>query len=176
MREKLDEPFAFDTLAPLPKRFAHITREIARRANLHLGTETGPERVFLARRGTGWRKLVNQREVTALAEAHGFFVAYPEDLNFLDQVRLIRDARFVVAPEGSAIFLCYFAREDMKLCILNHTLLEWPTVYNSLLKGVVIPITILTGPIVIEYGPHSVDSDYRIDETVFVNFLREWIQ
>jgi hypothetical protein len=173
IRETLDEPIDYGGFAPPPARFAPITREIARRAGQHLVETPGPEQVFLARRGSGWRKLLNQTEISAIAAAHGFVIAFPEELTFPEQVALVRDARFIIAPEGSAIFLCYFARQQPKLCILNHTLLEWPTVYNSLLSGAGIEITILTGPITREYGPHSIDSDYRIDEAVFSKFLTE---
>lgn len=58
-------------------------------------------------------------------------VVYPEDMPFIEQVRLLRNAQYVVGPEGSAMFLLFFARPGTKLCILNHTY----TVHLPVLAG-----------------------------------------
>src|SRR6266851_5544528 len=63
--EKMDHRFSYDHRAPPPTRFARVTQEMARRAELSFGETAGPERVFLARRTTLWRRLVNHAEIEA---------------------------------------------------------------------------------------------------------------
>lgn len=174
-REKMDRRFKFDYIEAPPARFVPVAREIARRAASASGGATGPERVFLARKRSGWRKLVNHAEIAAAAEARGFFVIYPGDLDFPAQVNLLRHARFIVAPEGSSISLTYFARAGAKLCILNHTLVEAPISYNCFLSGAGVGVTILTGPIKRNHPEFPHRADYQIDEKMFGEFLDRWL-
>jgi capsular polysaccharide biosynthesis protein len=69
------------------------------------------------------------REIEAIAAAHGFVISYPEDLDFVSQAKLLRDARFVLGPEGSALFLCCFVGRGAKICILNHQEAEGLVLY-----------------------------------------------
>jgi capsular polysaccharide biosynthesis protein len=175
-REKMDRRFKFDYVVPSPARFAPVAREIASRAASAVNAATGPERVFLARRLSNWRKLVNHAEIAAAAEVRGFFVVYPDGLDFVGQVSLLRHARFIVAPEGSSIYLAYFAQAGTKLCILNHTLVEWSTVYNSYLSGAGVEVTILTGQIKRNHPEFPHRADYQIDEKRFGEFLDQWLE
>ncbi len=174
-REKMDGRFKFDYVVPPPERIARVTREMARRVRRWAPSHAGPERVFLARRPSRWRKLLNHAEIEAAARARGFSIVTPEDMDFIGQATLLRHARFVVAPEGSSLFLAYFAQPESKLCILNHRLVEWPTVYGSYLSGVGIEITILTGPIVRPHPEFPHRADYTINERQFCDFLDHWL-
>jgi hypothetical protein len=174
-REKMDWRFKFDYLVPPPERFARVTREIALRAQSAAGEDVGPAKIFLARRKSHWRNLMNHPEIETAAEAHGFLIVSPEDLSFPNQVNLLRNAQYVIAPEGSAIYLLYFARPGTKLCVLNHTLVEWPTAYCSLLAGPAPQITILTGPVVQSHPDFPHRADYRIDREHFCRFLDHWL-
>ncbi|MFW6028236.1 MAG: glycosyltransferase family 61 protein [bacterium] len=84
----------------------------------------GPRRIYLARRDTQRRRLVNRRDVEAWAEANGFALMYLEEHGFLDQLRLIRGADVVIGPEGSALFMCLFARPGQKIGILDHPFVD----------------------------------------------------
>ena len=172
-REKMDRRFKWDYLAPAPAASAAVAREMAGRAVAFGRDAGGPERVFLGRRPAGWRKLVNSEAIEAAARNRGFQIVYPEDLDFAAQADLLRHAHFVVAPEGSALFLAYFARPGTKICILNHTLIDGAIGYNGLFDRVL--ITILTGPIVRPDAQFPHRADYRIDADAFGAFLDEWV-
>ena len=93
-------------------------------------------------------------------------------MSFAAQVALLRHARYVVAPEGSALFLAYFARPGTKLCILNHTLIEASIGYNGIFDGV--GVTILTGRIARSHPEFPHRADYEIDATILREFLDGW--
>lgn len=173
--QKFTERFKWDYLMSSPERFIPVENEMLRRANLALGPDRGPSHVFLARKAFRHRKLVNHLEIEAIAETRGFAIVFPEELEFNEQVRLLRDARFVVAPEGSALFLCFFLGRGAKVCILNHPDTEALVGYNggSEMKG--IELTIIAGPEVGQRRGSPQDVDYLIDADVFRGFLDKWL-
>jgi capsular polysaccharide biosynthesis protein len=173
--EKMEGRFRWDYLCPAPRQFLPVIREIARRADAAIESGISSRcRVFLGRRPHLWRKLVNYAAIEAAAEARGFQIVYPEELSFDRQVDLLRHARFVVALQGSALFLLYFARPGTKLCTLVHSWIDEATSYNGLFDGV--DITLLTGSIVREDAQFPDRMDYEIDEQRFCEFLDNWLR
>jgi capsular polysaccharide biosynthesis protein len=172
--EKMQGRFRWDYLCPAPRQFLPVVREIARRAAaVSPGEATGPTRVFLGRKPRLWRRLVNYAPIEAAAEARDFLIVYPEELSFDRQVDLLRHARYVVAPEGSALFLLYFARPGTKLCILDHTLTEAALSYRGVFDD--LDISIFTGAIT-EPDPEIPErGNYRIDLQRFRDFLDDWL-
>jgi Glycosyltransferase 61 len=173
--QKLNEKFKWDYVAGSPERFIAVEDEMLRRVNLALSRDSGPSRVFLARKVFRHRKLVNHLAIEEIAAARGFAISYPEDLDFAAQAKLLRDARFVVGPEGSAFFLSYFLGRGAKVCILNHHETEGLVLYNHDADLKDIDLTIITGP---EVGPRrgrSQDMDYEIDPDLFRRFLDQWL-
>jgi lipopolysaccharide biosynthesis glycosyltransferase len=173
--EKMDSRFSYAHRAPPPARFAAVTQEMARRSDDAIRESASPERIFLARRNSLWRNLVNSNNIEAAAKVYDFSIVSPEEFDFAGQVNLVRNARFVIVPEGSAVCLAYFARPGMKMCILNHTLVEWPIIYNSFLSGVGVDLTIMTGPIIRRHPEFPDRADYTIDERGFCEFLNGWL-
>jgi hypothetical protein len=158
-----------------PERFAAVMREMWRRMEPALPARSGPERLFLARKPEQHRKLVNHKMIEELAQAHGFAVIYPQDLDFADQVSLVRSARYIVGPEGSAPFLNFLARPETKLCTLSSPYALAITAYTCLLRELGVDTTVLTGPVVSERGPYAHFADYSIPEETFQTFLENWL-
>ena len=175
LHELSDDCFKWDYVAPPPTRFASVTREMTRRATLALSNDDAPQRVFLARRAFRHRKLVNHRAIEAEAKRRGFAIVYPEDLDFIEQARLLHAARFVIAPEGSALFLLYFAQPGCRLCHLTHPSIEDLAMFDGLLAGKEVDIVVLTGPTVRQHEDHPYYLDYQIDEPGFCRFLDAWL-
>lgn len=169
----INERFKWDYLTPPPERYCAVAAELRQRADLYLGPKHGPSRVFLARKAFRHRRLVNAQEIEAIAESRGFVVAYPEELEFSDQVRLLRSARFVVGPEGSAFFLASFADPGTRLCVLSHPFTEALVGYNTGARPG--EVTIVTGPVAAEHHENTNDADYAIDPDVFLTFLDDWL-
>ncbi len=176
LHEKRNERFSWDAVTASPDRFDPIVRELVRRADLALGAPSGSERIFLARRDFRHRRLVNRLSIEAVAEERGFRIVHPEDLSFARQAAALRSANFIVAPEGSAIFLAMFARPGTRLCILSHPLTDVLADYNGLLSVHGVEICALTGPIVRAHHQTPHDSDYEIAEAGFRTFMEEWLK
>jgi capsular polysaccharide biosynthesis protein len=173
--ERMNVRFRWDFLGSPPARFAAVIREMARRIEPALVQPDACERIFLARKPELHRKLVNHAVIEAIAQARGFKLVYAEELSFREQASLLRYARFVVAPEGSALFLAFFARPGTRLCILEHPHTAGLPLLTGPLNEIGVNVTVFTGPFyrLNEEWPHM--SDYSINDIAFARFLDEWL-
>jgi hypothetical protein len=172
--QEINEKWKWDYAADSPERSLLVEDEMVRRVSLVLSPECGPSRVFLARKAFRHRKMTNHVEIEAIAAAYGFVISYPEDLDFASQAKLLRDARFVLGPEGSALFLSCFAGRGAKMCILNHQETEGLVLYNGGNDIKETPLTVITGPDTGDHHRSKQDKNYMIDAEVFRRFLDEW--
>jgi len=171
---RMNERYREETVAAPPARFARLARFMAARYSL-VGARLDVERVFLARGSKGHRKLCDAEVIEDVAKELGFAIVHPEDMPFAEQIRVIRGARYVAGPEGSAHFLAFFANPGTKIAILNHQHTELLTGVTALLDALEMEVTVITGPIVRREPDYVHHSDYSVDENVFRRFLTDWL-
>jgi hypothetical protein len=86
-------------------------------------------RLFLSRRNSRWRRLINEAEVEQALSSMGFKTTYLEDQTFAEQRRILADADIVVAPNGSAAVNLIFADPSVRTVLLTqrrlHNLGGW---------------------------------------------------
>jgi capsular polysaccharide biosynthesis protein len=172
-REVMNERYSTLHQFPSPELMVPVVSELNRRVAQHVVRDSGPENVFLARKPQLWAQLVNAPEIEAVAEAHGFAVVYLEELSFIDQVNLLANAKRVVAPQGSALFLCYFASPGTRLLVLDNESPEGVNVWRVFFPQC--ELVAMSGTIVDrdEGFPHR--SSYRIDPQRFRDVFTEWL-
>ena len=173
---KVNDRFRWDYETAPPVRFAALAREMARRVETVTSVSPGADRVFLARKGFLHHKLANTALIEAAASVRGFAVVYPEDLSFTEQVRLLRDARFVVGPVGSAMFLMAFAKPGTKLFVLCHRYTISLQQLTGFMSEIGIEVTVLTGPSAHIDEEFPEQSDFEIEEVTFCDELERWLQ
>ncbi len=160
-----------------PSHLATLLRELLRMFGPQVEVATASDRVFLARKATrSKKKLLNHGAIEALAEARGFRIAYPEDLSLVEQVRLVRNARFLIAPEGSNALLSWFARAGARVAMLSPTYALPLLDVNAILRELGVDLTVVTGvdtPTEEEFCPYW--NDYTIDAGGFSRFLDDWL-
>jgi capsular polysaccharide biosynthesis protein len=71
--------------------------------------------VYLSRRDSGRRPLANEAELEDALRALGFTVAVFSGVPLLEQIRIIRAARLVVAPHGAGLAHLLFARPGLSV-------------------------------------------------------------
>lgn len=69
-----------------------------------------PEKLFLSRKGT--RALSNEDEIRALLEPQGFETVYMEEHSPAEQIRMLVNARQVVAVHGAALAPLFYRRPE----------------------------------------------------------------
>jgi capsular polysaccharide biosynthesis protein len=112
------------------ERLVVPTMPFARRTNsawvgawlrsLVAAVNTGPEKIYLSRRGAAGRQLTNEEELAAALKPQGFVMVQPEKLSVAEQARLLGAARCVVAPHGAALANLAFAPPGARLLELFH--------------------------------------------------------
>jgi capsular polysaccharide biosynthesis protein len=80
-------------------------------------TPGAAKRVYFARRHAKDRPLLNEAEVIALFEQHGFIAIDPEQHSFEDQARYAAGAEILAGPYGANLANLVFARNAKKLLI-----------------------------------------------------------
>jgi Glycosyltransferase 61 len=171
--EVMDERYSPLHQFPSPELMVPVVSELNRRVAQHVVRDRGPENVFLARKPWRWAQLVNAPEIEAVADEHGFTVVYPEELTFIEQVNLLANAKCVIAPEGSALTLCYFAAPGTRLLVLDNASVEGVNVWRVFFPDC--ELSAMAGTIVDRDDSRVHRSSYRIDPQRFRDFLREWL-
>ncbi len=80
--------------------------------------DASSSRIYLARRHASDRPLLNEAEVIAQFERHGFHAIDPEQHSFEAQVRHVAGAQILAGPYGANLANMLFARHAHKLLIL----------------------------------------------------------
>lgn len=143
---------------------------------------TGVDRLYLARRPERKKKLVNHAEIEALVARHGFHVIYPEDHSLIEQMRFIRHARFIVAPEGSNAALSIFCSPGAKVCTLTSPHVQALKIGNAIFEAMGCQATLFIGPMATDSPTYSKEwmfsfwNDYRIDAVALEAFLDGWLR
>ena len=89
--------------------------------NVPPGRERLPRRIYIDRRGSNVRPLVNEDELVSALVRLGFVAIRPEALSIADQVRLFRGAEAIVAPHGAGLTNLGFCRPG---CVVLELLMD----------------------------------------------------
>ncbi len=65
--------------------------------------EQGNEKIYLSRKNTNQRRIVNEDQVIDLFKKAGFTIVYTENLNYFEQIKLFSSAKCIVGPTGAAL-------------------------------------------------------------------------
>lgn len=107
-----------------PERQAPVSVEsfrfIAQRVLSRLPPPARTDRkIYLSRRKKRGRRPRNEADICAWLAARGFEIVSPEELAFVDQVRLFQEARVVVAPGGSSLMNAIFSAPGTEFFVLS---------------------------------------------------------
>lgn len=81
--------------------------------------EPASRKLYLSRKNSTWRRLLNDQEIGAALARRGFEVVYPEEMTVEEQVRMYQSARIVVAPNGSSLLNMIYGPPDMVVITLS---------------------------------------------------------
>ena len=114
-----------------PPRFPKwAPRSLSEKGEIIKSTEKLPCRIYLTRRHCTYRKVTNEGALQALLENHGFTEIAPERLVLAQQIALFRNAKIIVAPNGSALANIVYCRSGTKIVQLHSPLYVNPTYWE----------------------------------------------
>lgn len=174
--ERRNERFRWEHLSNFTAAgVAPVLSFLAGRADLALAGSVGPERVYLARRDTRHRRLLNAAAVEQMFVSRGFHVVFPEDHSFEDQVRIARNARVIVAPQGSAVFLAFFAVAGTRLLVLHNRYTDNLVAFSAFFQAIGVDMLIVACASPADDPDWSELSDYEADMAVLTRVADEFI-
>ncbi len=92
-------------------------RELAWSA-FDLTPRPGKRRIYISRRRTRYRRIVNEAEIERVLHDHGFETYFTEDLSFREQVELMSEAEIIASPSGAALTNILFAPPGTKILVM----------------------------------------------------------
>ncbi|MDQ0512387.1 glycosyltransferase family 61 protein [Ancylobacter amanitiformis] len=164
-------PITVHYISPQPAYTAGLCRAMAEAIRPIEGT---PRRIFLARKMSLHRKLMNDVEVMDTCRAAGFEVFYPEDHDFHFQVSLCRNAEMIIGPDGSQMLMAMHARPGTRMLILNHPFLENLPTFTHLMEEIGVEAQVLPGTCVRMDEAYRKFSDYTISPDDLRAVFAEW--
>ena len=86
----------------------------------------GADKIYISRQKAGVRKLLNEEEVIPVLEKYGFTSVNMEDYSWQEQVQLMKNVRYLVAPHGAGLTNMIFIQNKASILELlpvrlNHT-------------------------------------------------------
>lgn len=128
-------------------------------------------RIFLSRRKSTWRRLINEQELIDELKKMNFEVVYCEDLSFAEQVSVFQKASCIVAPNGSALNNLIFCDPKVKILLLGqNNLFNWGGWFGSFIELGYSPQYLAGESVGRTEEKHS---DYKIEISIFKNKIRE---
>lgn len=132
-------------------------------------------KLFWARVTGRHRKIDNFAPVESYLSQLGCVKYYPEQLEFGDQVRLIRSADRIVVQNGSASHALLFARPGTEVVMLSHPALPFMAIYAEILAQLGIDFRIVTGPFTRKGETYLDQSDYEIPLQRLAEVIGHWV-
>ena len=157
--------------APLLATLQEMVRRIEPRI-----PKTNCERLYLATPAAGAGRMVNGNIIEGVAQARGFSIVRPEELDFVELAALLQHARHIVGPESPALWLSFFARPGAKVCVLNHPDNASLALLLGSLAALGIDATVLAGTSCYVHAGDPQLSEYEMDEIAFARFVHSWLR
>jgi capsular polysaccharide biosynthesis protein len=100
------------------------------------GSNGGKHRLYITRRLSGRRHIVNESELEPLLKSHGFEIVETENLTFQQQVALFAEAEVVAGPHGAGLSNLAFAPSNCRVLeFFAPTCLRWMYYYLAAARG-----------------------------------------
>ncbi len=134
-----------------------------------LSPKEWPSKVYL-RRNSAARKITNEVEIERIFHKNGYFIISPENLNFLEQVAIFRNATDVVGSSGAALANLIFSQPTTGVSIFIARLEGTSYWYwQNLASSVTNRISYILGKSIEKNDLHA-NFDIKIDDVI--NYLR----
>jgi capsular polysaccharide biosynthesis protein len=156
-----------------PDAFVALLHNAQRNITINTSGAPSQRRIYLTRKPSQKRKLINREAVEIWFKNNGFEIVDFGEKSFADQIRYVKGAEIVVGPDGSAFYMTLFARVGARIGLLTHQFLDDFEWYPQLCRELGQHHCVLKGEIAREDASYRQFADYRIDINLLPAFLDE---
>lgn len=137
-----------------------------------LETRTLTRRLFVSRKNSDYRQLINSKALEELLITRGFEIIFPENMSFIAQANLFSQAEIVIGQSGAGMANCIFANKQCRVIMLVSNAPSTNLhLFGSLCKALNIRLEYLIGKTTKLYKKYSIHSDFYIDIKLLMNHL-----
>lgn len=136
----------------------------------------GFRKIYISRKTSDYRQLLNANEIENLLIALGFEIIFPEKISFFAQVRLFSQAKIIVGQGGAGMANMIFAPKTCKLLILISDVQQTNLhLFHSIAESIGVTLEFMTGrhvSIENQYiRKYSIHADFFIDPKLLLQML-----
>jgi tetratricopeptide (TPR) repeat protein len=166
-------PVALDVWLSDAERLCNLIRSLEPRLDEAAAGAAGGKRLYLRRKDSQRRRMVNRIEVEQWFSARGFELVDFDDLTFAEQLRRVRSADFIVGPDGATFYGLLFARPGTRIGMLAQPALEGNEWWNEMFRQLGLPFLLYVGSLHALNPDYPSQSEVRIDTSGLEAFLAE---
>jgi hypothetical protein len=134
----------------------------------------GPEKIYLSRRGTSRRRLVNEVELEARLQAAGFVTLQAERFPVAEQARLFSSAKCVVSCHGAGLANMVFAPPSALLVEIFHPDVVMRRAFQYLAPSAGLRYVAVMGNRTQETVPkREEEAEFKIDPSTIIRAIEE---
>lgn len=171
IHDNYHSPVAYDKDVLISPTAIHYVRNHVLQT-LGCTTKNGFRKLFISRKKSEHRRLLNLEEIEALMIARGFEIVFPESLTFTNQVKLFSQAQVVVGQTGAGFANLMFCPENCKaLILINHHKQTNYYLFSNLAQILNIDLQFVPGNDVIEHFDKSLQNDFVISKSLLSHTL-----
>ena len=171
IHDNYHSPVAYDKDVLISHTAIHYVRNHVLET-LGCSTKNGFRKLFISRKRSEHRRLLNLEEIEALMVARGFEIVFPESLTFTNQVKLFSQAKVLVGQTGAGFANLMFCPENCKaLILINHHKQTNYYLFSNLAQILNIDLQFIPGTDVIEHFDKSLQNDFVISKSLLSNTL-----
>ena len=171
IHDNYHSPVTYDNDVLLSPDAIHYVRDIILRT-LDCMPKKGFRKLFISRKNSNHRRLLNLEEIESLMVQKGFEIVFPEILTFDNQVKLFSQAEVIISQTGAGLANLMFCPENCKAIILiNHHPQTNYRLFSNFAQILNIDLQFLPGTDVIEHVDKSEQNDYIIHKDLLSNTI-----
>lgn len=134
--------------------------------------QKGFRKLFISRKQSEHRRLLNLPEIENYLLARGFEVVFPEALTFANQVRLFAQAELVVGQTGAGFANLMWCPENCKaIFMINHNHQTNYYLFSVLTDILKIDLKFISGTDVIDHDDKGLQNDFMISKDILKKVL-----
>lgn len=141
--------------------------------SLNISPKMPNRKLYISRRLSGYRKLLNSTEIENFLVTQGFEIVHPENLSFYAQVQIFSEAKIIIGQSGAGMANFIFAPTECKiLMLLSNVPQANMHLFHSLARSINLNIEFLIGNATILLPtPHRHQSDFYVNIELIHNYL-----
>lgn len=97
----------------------YIRNRVLKFNKIYEDSLNGYRRIFISRKNAKNKRLINEEEVIEITKKYNLEIVYPEELTFLQQVKLFSESEYIIGSTGAAFTNILFCPKNAKImCII----------------------------------------------------------